>query len=111
MSLCAQLWAEEAGFVISAELVLISTIVVLGLIVGLSEVQHAVVSELNDVGDAIGQLNQSYYYSGLSSYKNYGQIKAAFAGSAFRDVADDCDNNQCDISCDGPTPESPKSGY
>ena len=67
-----QLLCDEAGFIVSAELVLIATILVIGLIVGLSEVQHAVVSELNDVGDAIGKLNQSYLYTGFSKAKQFG---------------------------------------
>ncbi len=97
---------DEAGFVISAELVLISTLLVLGLIVGLSEVQHAVVQELNDVGDAIGSVNQSYMYSGFSATKSGGRgIKSFSRGSAFNDISDDCDNNQCDITCDQPVAE------
>ena len=37
-----QLWNDEAGFVISAELVLVLTIAVLAMIVGLSEAAVAV---------------------------------------------------------------------
>ena len=103
------LFRDEAGFIVSAELVLISTIVVVGLVVGLSEVQHAVVAELNDVADAVGSLNQSYCYSGMSVCKK-GGCGAEVAGSAFNDTADDCDNNQCDFSCDRPVPEAPKHG-
>ena len=102
---------DENGFVVSAELVLIATIVVIGLIVGLSEIQHALVTELNDVGDAIGSINQSYFYSGMSARKGgYGGLKSSFAGSSFQDVADDCDNNQCDLSCDYPMMEGMKGG-
>ncbi len=107
--LMKSLLQDEAGFIVSAELVLISTIVVIGLVVGLSEVQHAIVAELNDVGDAFGSLNQSYCYSGFSVFKK-GGCGAESAGSAFQDVADDCDNNQCDLSCDRPSPEAPKRG-
>ncbi len=97
---------DEAGFVISAELVLISTLLVLGLIVGLSEVQHAVVQELNDVGDAIGSVNQSYMYSGFSANKSGGRAVKSFSrGSTFSDIGDDCDNNQGDIACDQPVAE------
>ena len=53
-----QLWNDEAGFVISAELVLVLTIAVLAMIVGLSEVAVAVNTELNDISNAIGSLNQ-----------------------------------------------------
>ena len=101
------LWNDEAGFIVSAELVLIATLLVIGLIVGLSEVQHAVVSELNDVADAIGEVNQAYSYSGFSKC-DQGSIHAVTYGSDFRDTADDCDNNQCDIACDRPANESSK---
>ena len=102
-----QLLNDEAGFIVSAELVLVATILVIGLIVGLSEVQHAVVSELNDVADAIGELNQCYSYSGFSK-SDAGRVHAVTYGSDFQDTVDDCDANQCDIACDAPTNESPK---
>ncbi|REJ88741.1 MAG: hypothetical protein DWQ34_02930 [Planctomycetota bacterium] len=99
---------DEAGFIVSAELVLVATILVIGLIVGLSEVQHSVVAELNDVGDAIGMLNQSYHFSGFHKFDGKHQLHALTVGSAFRDSMDECDNNQCDITCDPPRPEGPK---
>lgn len=106
-----KLYADEVGFIISAELILIATLLVIGLIVGLSEIQHAVVSELNDVGDAIGNLNQSYFFSGFSKAKqnNGGGFSAYTRGSAFADEIDECDMNQCDIDCDDPVVEGPKS--
>lgn len=101
---------DENGFIVSAELVLVATLTVIGLVVGLSEVQHSVVAELNDVADSIGNLNQGFYYSGFSAYKNDGCLKAATFGSSFGDSQDDCDNDQCQISCDNPAPEQPKGG-
>jgi len=101
------LCADEAGVILSAELVLIMTIVVIGLIVGLSEVQDAVVNELNDVGEAIGSLNQSYYYHGQTS-SSHGKLKSFATGSAFGDRMDSCDGNECSISCAPPVPEHPK---
>lgn len=103
-----ELFNDEAGFIVSAELVLIATLLVIGLIVGLSEVQHAVVQELNDVGDAIGNLNQSYMYTGFSAKKGRHSLKSYTRGSEFNDVSDDCDNNQCDITCDQPVAEAYK---
>ncbi len=102
------LWNDEAGFIISAELVLVATLLVIGLIVGLSEVQHAVVSELNDVADAIGELNQAYSFSGFSKCDNGGRIHAVTYGSNFSDTMDDCDANQCQIACDAPANETAK---
>ncbi|WP_437205222.1 hypothetical protein [Planctomicrobium sp. SH664] len=117
--LIQQLLKDDSGFIVSAELVLISTLVVLGMIVGLSEVQHAVVSELNDVGDALGSLNQSYYFGGLRAWKTRGWgggwgwgggggFKSMTVGSAFTDYGDSCDWNQCALSCDGPVSEAGK---
>lgn len=102
--------ADENGFIISAELVLVATLLVIGLVVGLSEVQHAVVQELNDVGEAFGELNQSYCYTGFSARKGkYGRECGAYtAGSKFDDRADDCDNNECAIACAPAVPEGPK---
>jgi len=104
-----QLLNDEAGFIISAELVLVATLLVIGLIVGLSEVQHAVVSELNDVADAVGELNQAYSFSGFSKCDQGNVIHAVTYGSDFEDQRDDCDNNQCDIACDAPANETRKS--
>lgn len=101
-----RLYLDDAGFIISAELVLVATLLVIGLIVGLSEAQHAVVAELNDVGDAIGKLNQSYAFTGFSKWKKGGGTFTR--GSWFNDSADDCDCDQCQISCDEPVSEGPK---
>ena len=106
--LLIQLLRDEGGFIVSAELVLIATICVIGLIVGLSEVQHAINSELNDVADAIGSLNQGYFTSGFHKRDYNNIVHAATYGSIFIDSVDNCDNNQCDITCDRPTPEGPK---
>ncbi len=100
---------DEAGFVVSAELVLVATILVVGMIVGLNEIQHAVVQELNDVADAIGRVNQSYSYNGFASNNTLkGGVKAFTRGSEFVDIVDECDNNQCAIDCDAPVAEGPK---
>lgn len=105
-----QLLNDEAGFIVSAELVLVATILVIGLIVGLSEIQHAVVQELNDVADAIGELNQTYSYTGFSAEKSGLKpgTKSFTNGSLFSDVSDDCDNNQCSLACDTPVAEPNK---
>ena len=58
---------DENGFLVSAELVLISTILIMGLVVGLTEVSFAVNNELEDVASAIGSVNQSFYSNGLHS--------------------------------------------
>ena len=58
-----QLWDDEAGFLLSAELVLITTILTLGMIVGLSSVSAAINHEMIDVSMAFSMVNQGYRYS------------------------------------------------
>jgi hypothetical protein len=102
---------DEAGFIVSAELVLVATLCVIGLIVGLSEVQHAVVQELNDVAEAIGELNQSYIFTGFTSTKTQGgavTVKASTPGSSYSDLIDECDKNECALACTAPADEAPK---
>lgn len=101
------LFADECGFVISAELVLVLTIAVLAMIVGLHEVAVAVNTELNDVSGAIGALNQSFFFCGFTGGSASTKLKSAFAGSSFTDTTDDCDcNTSCDLVCAVPTPET-----
>ncbi len=60
LQLLRRLRRDESGLVQSAELVLIATITVLGMIVGLTEVTHNVNNELRDVGEAFNHVNQDY---------------------------------------------------
>jgi len=95
MNLLNQLQRDENGFVVSAELVLVGTILVLGMIVGLTELSYGVNEELEDLGSAVGGINQTYYYTLASGRK--GEV----VGSTFLDFEDECDN-ACDITCDTP---------
>lgn len=85
MKMMQRLWNDEAGFVISAELVLIVTIAILGMVVGLAAVRDGVTSELGDIAEAINALNQGYTYDGLLGHS------ASVAGSIWQDGTDFCD--------------------
>jgi Flp pilus assembly pilin Flp len=85
MNLFKQLWNDEIGVVISAELILVATILVIGMIVGLTTVRDQVIQELGDVAAAIASMNQSYSYSGATGHHS------STAGSEFSDLSDDCD--------------------
>jgi len=88
-----RLWMDEGGAILSAELILIMTILVIGMIVGLKVLQDAVVTELADVAAAIGSLNQSYAFAGKSATDPLsGTLKAFTAGSLFTDSPDSDDN-------------------
>lgn len=99
-----KLFNDECGAVISAELALVLTILVIGVVVGLSEVAVAVNTELNDVSNAIGALNQGYYFTGFQAGgKNNDKFKSASSGTRFEDEIDDCDlNGTCEIVCGAP---------
>ena len=49
---------DNRGFIVTIELLLIVTIVVIGLIAGLTALRDAVVSELSEVSQAISEFNQ-----------------------------------------------------
>lgn len=85
------LTADEHGFVVSAELVLVLTIAVLGMVVGLTAVRDAVTQELNDLAHAFGAVSQSYKVGGLKKGREYGSPHAFISGFGFNDHADDCD--------------------
>ena len=89
-----KLFNDEAGFVVSAELVLVLTIAVLGLAVGLTAVRDSISQELVDLSDAFGAVNQTFNVVGLSKTKNGGaaaSFHARVGGFGFNDNADDCD--------------------
>ena len=77
-----QLWRDERGAVISVELVLVATVVVIGVVTGLVSLRDAIVTELGDVAAAIALLDQSYVISGVRGFS------AATAGAEFIDIRD-----------------------
>ncbi len=97
------LWNDESGVILSAEIVLIGTILVLGMIVGLVELQCAVIAELSDLSSAFGNLDQSYQISGFASGKGGGEFKARTNGARYTDLPDACDCDQnMSIVCNDP---------
>lgn len=87
MKTLKSLWNDEAGFIVSTELVLIATILVLGMIVGLTTLRNDVVAELADVAGAIGDLSQDYHYSGVLGHSSWTN------GSTYQDNEDFCSSN------------------
>jgi hypothetical protein len=75
---------KEAGFIVTAELILIATILVIGMIVGLVAIRDAVTAEAGDVAEAIGAIDQSYYFDGIVDEGT----NAAVGGSSWDDEAD-----------------------
>ena len=98
-----RLWLDEQGAILSMEVILIATILVLSMIVGLTSLSNAVITELADVGAAIAALDQTYSYGGAVGHH------AVVFGTFFDDELDDCDdghtqagaNSRCITICLG----------
>jgi len=85
MKMLQRIWKDEAGFVVSAELILVATIAVIGMVVGLNAVKTSVTAELADVAAAIGSVSQTYTVWGAQGHS------ASVAGFGFDDAVDFCD--------------------
>lgn len=96
-AIATRLIHDEAGFIVSAELVLIGTIAVLAMVVGLSEVALAVNNELEDVASAFGAVNQGFNVNGMNGHGG------SNSGSNSGDQNDFCDGH-------GITSVSPNGG-
>ena len=86
-SLATKLMNDEAGFIVSAELVLIATVGVLTMVVGWSEVALNINNELEDIGSAFGSVNQSFMSKGSRGHGGGSE------GGSFKDNSDFCDRS------------------
>jgi hypothetical protein len=64
--LLRHLWADDRGALISTEYLFVATIIVLGVIVGLTNLRDAMNVELSETGNAILALSQGFTLSGVS---------------------------------------------
>ena len=81
---------DEHGVILSAEIVLLGTLLVLGLLTGMACLQQSVNSELGDFARAIDRLDQSYSFAGCRSAGLFGGISGCrpfTSGSSFMDNA------------------------
>lgn len=59
-----RLWRDQGGVVNTTDVILMTALLGLGMIVGLTSLRNQIVQELTDVACAVGFLNQSYSYEG-----------------------------------------------
>jgi hypothetical protein len=85
MRILKRLWADEVGAILSAELILMGTLLVIGLIVGLATLRDHVIQEVADIAGAIGDLDQSFSYSSTTGHNS------KMNGAMFNDLDDNCD--------------------
>ncbi len=81
---------KQKGFVLTSELIILSTSMVAALVIGLSTLRDSVTSELEDVAEAIGSLDQSYAFDGLINAEGTAEI----SGSGFIDAVDTYSGDQ-----------------
>jgi len=84
-ALLSKLWHDDSGMIISSEVVLVGTILVIGSLVGLTALSYAVNHELNDVANAVsaqqgpgygleGMYDQSANYDTLTSSEGVTEV-------------------------------------
>jgi Flp pilus assembly pilin Flp len=61
-----KLWADDSGVLTALEFLLIASILTLGLIVGLTALRNAIVTEFEELANAILALSQGFSVGGLS---------------------------------------------
>jgi hypothetical protein len=112
MRLINQLWADDCGSgLVSAELLFIATILVLGLITGWMSLKEAINNEYEELANAYAALSQAYSFGGQRG------CCAATAGSAASDTCDrvldivctpvapcDADSALCEVNGTTPIP-------
>jgi len=76
---------DETGAIITAEFIILATVVILALVTGWNAVSGALVGELADIATAFGGLNQSYGYGSVTAVSSNGE-HAHCGGSGYVDV-------------------------
>lgn len=102
-SISTTLWGDESGFVVSSDLILISSVLVIGLLVGLVSIRDQIVQELGDMAVAVGNLNQSYSFAGHNV--TFASFTFTVAGSNFADASDFGENGTGEANTDPPNSE------
>ncbi|HVS38941.1 MAG TPA: hypothetical protein VMS17_25510 [Gemmataceae bacterium] len=65
-SLIAKLWTDDRGAVVSAEVVLVISLTVIGIIPGLVALRNAENASLADIGNALLAVQTSFSFAGFS---------------------------------------------
>ena len=87
------IYRDERGAIVSIELVVLATLVVIGLLAGLGTYRDALVQELGDSAAGVASLQQSFSVEAVSLTGDYGGIPydSFVSGSSFLDNTDFCE--------------------
>ena len=87
-----KLFNDEAGFVVSAELALIVTLIFTAVAVGVAVARDALVGEYNDISEMIGVMDQTYNVVGHSVARTGADNTHGYnKGMGYNDGKDQCD--------------------
>lgn len=90
MNLLKKFWHDETGLVMSAELVMLGTVGVLGATVGLSAAATSVNEEMVEFSHAIRSLDQSYHVEGHQSCRSWTASSSYRQQDVDKSLADLC---------------------
>lgn len=82
---------DEAGFVVSAELALIVTLIFTAVAVGLAVARDSLVNEYNDLSEMIGTVDQTYNVQGQRVADGTNKDHGSNLGFGYNDFGDVCD--------------------
>ncbi len=92
------LWRDEHGVILSTEIVVVGSVLVIGLITGMTCLQEAVNGEMEDLAGAFSSLDQSYSFAGQVGDK---RCPVCTAGSSYHDCQKSCEDDCGDIVASG----------
>lgn len=93
-SVNSRLLKDECGFIISAELILVVTLLIISAGVGFAVVKDSLATELNDISNAMGTFDQSFTINSLQAPIAGGGgagFHSECSGFGFDDSSDQCD--------------------
>ncbi len=70
MSIFMKLWRDDVGGILCTEIVMVGTILVCGVITGLSALRDAVITELDDIAAAVGTIDQGFAIQGATAHSS-----------------------------------------
>jgi hypothetical protein len=102
-SILKTLWKDDSGVILTMEIILIATVILLGVLAGLATLRDGIITEMADIGGSLSNLDQSYVLHGAVSHSS------ATAGTVFNDLNDFGDdpndpivvNQRCLVVCAG----------
>lgn len=95
-----KLWQDDAG-IVALEYLLVATIVGLGLVVGLSNLEIALDNELTELANAITALDQSYSFATVTGAASGGSNTSSKNGTCTTDSQGYAVESTLAVSCVG----------